>query len=123
MNNLSINQALSIWSDLEQCYYNDNKYGSDTAELYAYRFMPNSPGVEIHYLDLPEDNFHYKRSKEAYLEAAKSLYNILVHFAKVRDCKVLVEYGSGFKSIEKCEGWLLDEIFCHRIHVKIVRKS
>ena len=43
MKNLSMVQALEIWSDLESAYYGENSFGGDTAELYAYRFLPFSP--------------------------------------------------------------------------------
>jgi hypothetical protein len=39
MKSLSIQQELLVWSELTAAYYGENKYGGDTAEIYAYRLM------------------------------------------------------------------------------------
>jgi hypothetical protein len=42
MLNISLPNALSIWSDLEAALYGVNNYGGTVAEIYAYRITPLS---------------------------------------------------------------------------------
>lgn len=99
-------QALSIWSDLEQCYHGTNKYGGDTAELYAYRFMPNNPTTH-----------HSPFNAEHYSNAAQSLYAILKHFEQIRECSIMVQMHDKFVPLDES---LKSYSFHHRIHVKVI---
>ena len=38
-------EMMHLWGELVECYHGVNGYGSDTAEIYAYRLMPYSPLV------------------------------------------------------------------------------
>lgn len=45
MHRLSLVQALSLWSDLDDAYYGKSGFGGEVAEIYAYRLMPYAPMV------------------------------------------------------------------------------
>src|SRR5262249_25383349 len=45
MHNLSMAQALLIWSELMDAYHGKNGFGGDTAEIYMYRLMPYDPAL------------------------------------------------------------------------------
>jgi hypothetical protein len=111
MHNISMIQALSIYSDLWQAYYNDNSFGSDTAEIYAYRLMPDCPTLNHDGDSFKETNDEVKRN------AANSLVAILNKFCKDNECTC------------KIDGWTVNQWhnyignnFEHRCHVKIIRK-
>ena len=46
MTNLSMAQALSLWTDLMQAEFNRHGFCGDTAEIYAYRLQPCCPSAE-----------------------------------------------------------------------------
>ena len=111
MNNVSMNQALSIWSELWQAYYGKNGYGGDTAEIYAYRLMPYSPSFNMTGETFQESN------DELRINAVNSLVALCNQFAKENDCVI---------EIDKCplDKWvsLIGREFDHRCHVRVVRK-
>ena len=111
MNNVSMNQALSIWSELWQAYYGNNGYGGDTAEIYAYRLMPYSPSFNMTGETFQESN------DELRINAVNSLVALCNQFAKENDCVI---------EIDKCQldKWvgMIGREFDHRCHVKVVRK-
>ena len=108
-----MNQALSIWSELWQAYYSDNSYGSDTAEIYAYRLMAHNPS-----LHMPESSQSYKvASHEAAELAAQSMRNIVFMFCKEADCKCVIDG-------EDCDTWLAhNPEFDHRCHVYVMPRK
>lgn len=110
MNNISMNQALGIWDELWQAYYNDNGYGGDTAEIYAYRLMPNIPTLNLKIESLKVE------TSEAYKIAQSSLYNLLEKFGHENDCIIKVN-GKTLRQ------WLKTEFFTHRCHVQIIRRD
>ncbi len=104
MNNISMNQALSVWSDLWQAYYGKHGYGGDTAEIYAYRLMPYMPGIER--ID--------DRKREAFRRVAISLRDIVWKFANDNDVLCSIDG-------ESADDWLIhNPYFDYRCHVKIV---
>jgi hypothetical protein len=112
MNNVSMNQALSIWSELWQAYYGDNSYGSDTAEIYAYRVMPYSPAL----LMAKDSQIAIEEGHELARLSACSMRNLVWQFCKEADCKCLIDG-------EDCDTWLAhNPEFDYRCHVKVVRK-
>jgi len=120
MHNLSMVQALSLWSDLEAAYYGKNGFGGDTAQIYVYRAMQHEPfvarlaelgrSVHVHTdADIPLD---VRLAREAYDTAHESLHALFVHFATTHRARIEVEgreLGEWFKSAR----------FDHRIHVKV----
>lgn len=116
MHNLSVVQALSVWSELERAYYGDNNWGGDTAELYIYRFMPFEPTVARAKPDVTEQSgFIGDMAREAFDRANESLHNLLLHFSKVREADIEIngkELGE----------WLKTARFQHRVHVKVTAR-
>ncbi len=105
-----MNQALDIWSELWQAYYGKNGFGGDTAEIYAYRLMPNIPT-----LDHQGDTFK-NSTKIAYCKAQMSLYNLLDKFERDNDCRIFVDKMA-------LRDWVETDEFNHRCHVKIIHNE
>jgi hypothetical protein len=106
MINASIPQILNIWSQLWKAYYNDNKIGGDTAEIYGYTLCP--------YTAVPK--FHDENCQIA----AADLYEILTKFAKDNKCKIFIKDGKHIDE-KKIGTWIKDMQFHHRIHIKVER--
>ncbi len=106
MLHLSQAQLIRLWSELEQAYYGDNRYGGDTAEIYAYTVMEHSP-IFAH-----ADGFE-QRKQEHYHQAAKTLYEVLTLFETMRECQVYI-------NDMRLGEWLCRDTFDHRVHVRIV---
>lgn len=109
MENISINQALSVWSELWQAYYGKNDFGSDTAEIYAYKVMPRCPILETS----RKKKYRKDEAKEYGLQAAQSLYALLVKFSMKNECIITVNG-------RRLGKWFLKEPFLHRCHVKVI---
>jgi len=113
MHRLSMEQALSLWSDLDDAFYKDNSFGGDTAELYVYRFMPSNPTVSsAQFGGMPSNQW----VEEAYVEAGETMVSFLSYYAKKRECEIIV-------NDEKLGPWLATGQHRHRIHVRVVRKG
>jgi hypothetical protein len=112
MENISITQALGVWSELEQAYYGDNGYGGDTAEIYAYRLQSYNPSASL----MPQESeFGFQAKQEQAELAGKSLYSLIKKFCELRDCSIEVE--SADPEI------LLRECLVHRCHVRVLRNK
>ncbi len=115
MNNISMNQALSIWSELWQAYYGKNGFGGDTAEIYAYRLMPYVPDVHAHHnSQYRESQSYIFRNMDVSEKAAHSLCELLYAFQKETNCDITIDG-------ESIGDWFHDQgsLFDHRCHVKI----
>ena len=98
MKNLSMAQALSIWSELEDARHGAHGFGSDTAEIYLYRL---NGGRHLH---MDSDDIEASNT---------SLYNLLDHFSKERDVRIEVD-GRALGEWVKTTGNR------HRVHVRVV---
>lgn len=108
MINLSMVQALGIWSELEAAYYGKNGFGGTTAEIYAYRLQPCNP---LLYSDLELSSKKVKG--EAAIQAAKTMYQLLHHFNQEHNgCSIYVN-GKHFGY------WVARTPFEHRWHIRI----
>ncbi len=119
MNNISMNQALGIWSELWQAYYGENGYGSDTAEIYAYRLMAYEPAIAAGNVgdgSFKDTEMFKVNSRVAYIQAAHSLYNLLSKFESDNECRIEVD-GKNIRD------WVETEIFDHRCHVRVIHKE
>lgn len=105
MLNLSINEMLSLWSDLTDAMYGANSFGGNVAELYLYRF-----GYSLA-VARPES---FKL--EAIREANESLYALLAHFAEQREVTIKVDG-------RELGEWVKGAGFEHRVHVEVGRPS
>jgi len=114
MHDLSMTQALSIWSDLEAAYYGKNSFGSDTAEIYIYRLMPFEPLVaRVEFGSSPVGKIGEDAMNSTYRQASESLHALLAHFSKTRDARVEIEG-------RELGEWLRSACYMHRVHVKVV---
>ncbi len=116
MNNISMNQALSIWSELWRAYYGKNGFGGDTAEIYAYRLMPYEPVVASDNPQFRETQLFKEHSNVAIVKATSSLYALLTKFQIDADCQITIDD----KEIDE---WVKTEIFDHRCHVRVIHKA
>jgi len=124
MHNLSMTQALGIWSELEAAFYSKNNFGGDTVEIYAYRLMPRCPtaekaeavGVNPHQSDA---SILGEALRDTYRDAARSLRSLILFFEESHaNVRVLVRSETG---LVPAAVWLSDNFFSHRIHVQVVR--
>ena len=107
MDNISMNQALSIWSDLWQAYYGKHGYGGDIAEIYAYRLMPYSPTYNHEGETFKEGN------EKIESDAAFAMRTIAWKFANDNDCLVTIDG-------EDVDIWRYhNPLFSHCCHVKV----
>jgi hypothetical protein len=114
---LTLSKLLDVWHELELCYYNQNGFGDDTAEIYAYRLTDFAPTA---YLHGEKSVTRDEARREAGVEAARNLNFILSEFLKRRpDVEIEVD---GFQ-FHKESLWLLDECIDHRCHVRITHKA
>ncbi len=105
-----IPRALGIWSDLWRCYYNDNSYGTDTAEIYIYRLLPDEP---IQYAT------GFEKEKHAIaLQAGKNLYELLTEFCDPKNCDCRIEIEG-----RPLGEWLNYQELYHRVHVRIIHNQ
>jgi hypothetical protein len=116
MHQLSTKQALSIWSELEQAYYDDNSWGGDLAEIYIYRLLPYRPGNYKTIEDALNSPILGGDIKAEYQQANQDLYDLLVHFAQQRNVIITV-------NDQKLKKWLKSGYFTHRVHVKVIHKN
>jgi hypothetical protein len=114
MHTISIEQALSVWSDLERAYHGTNSYGGDEAEIYLYRFLPHLPSVKQNLIE--ESGILGDMTREAYDKANRALYSILDHFSKTREADILVNEQS-------LGPWLIDARYTHRVHIKVTPRE
>lgn len=107
MHNLSMTQALSIWSDLDDAYYGQHGFGGHVAEIYIYRLMARDPIREARLkpgLD-PEPE-----PRADTIRANESLRALLLHFASMREAMVRVDG-------RLLELWSWPE--SHRLHIEV----
>lgn len=101
----SIHQAVVLWDELRNAMEGKHGFGGDTAEIYAYTIMPNSPGP--------------KKYSEDIMRAAISLVGIIDMFReRYPDTKVLIN-GIGYHTWLKKYGHGYD----HRVRVQIKNKK
>lgn len=115
MINLSMTQALDLWTELMGCFYGVNRgYGEDIAEIYAFRVLGSDPMKKL--------------SEEEERRVAASLSNLLRHFCAGMDCAAVVDTsGTCIPGQVKFypqpgKGGSIPP-FCHRVHIQILKKS
>jgi hypothetical protein len=109
MHTLSLEQALSLWSDLEQAYYKPEKYR--TVEIYMYRLVSGSPSANR--VDLIEDpGLIGDNVREVYQKANRALYALLKHFCKTREASIKVDG-------REIGPWVAESLQCHRVQVTV----
>lgn len=115
MHNLSMRQALSLWSEFESAFRGDNGYSGDTAEIYAYRLMPHTTAcVDVLRGSGSGRTMSHEIATEVWDDAKRSLVALLAFF-KEQYPKAEIEID-GYKNLDN---WCITEVFNHRCHVRI----
>ena len=115
---LSISQAVDVWSSLCDSYYGQSDWGDNSTEIYAYMVSPNS-----HFLNVlrgsPEEEHtssYLEEKRRVSMIAAQNLVDLLCAFSeKYPDCDIFLEG-------EPLGTWFAGQEFNHRAHVEIKRK-
>ncbi len=112
--NISTAQALDVIHDLYMALQGTNGYGGDTAEIYAYRLMPMSPGYT-----LSGDRGPLMEEQAARLEreAAESLRWICDWFYERNTCLIHIDglpFGQWMKTVGR---------FSHRVDVRVIPRD
>ena len=118
MMNLTMVQALSLWTDLMQAEHGCNGFGGDTAEIYAYRLQPCNPSAKPPLCG----EIGINAAREQGLIASRNLYEILSHFRDERGVDVHVAC-SRTDDGRRVGEWMLSEVFEHRTQVRIKPRS
>lgn len=113
---MSTKQALDLLHELELCYYGENGFGSDTAEVYAYQLLPHSPSAAGP-PPQPGSIFYEEWVRRAH-EAADNLGAVLKEFMSYRpDVAVEIDDHEPFDKDHPVAP------FAHRVHVRITKMS
>lgn len=115
MKQISMAQALGIWSDLCAAYHGKG-WGGDTAEVYLYRLMPNDPSANLARAQGPKGGMSDAALHAQVRHANESLYELLDYFAEERNCRIEIN-GRDLGR------WLMQAAFDHRVHVKVTPKD
>ena len=110
LNSISINQALDLWSELEQAYYDNNGFGGNVAEIYAYRLMPYSP---LYVKGSQQGVIWSDEAERVEGNVMDSLYELLKMFKDKRGCKIYVD-GKLFGK------WIKSQRNLHRWHITVI---
>ena len=113
MIHISTSQLLRLWSELDDAYYGKNRFGGDTAEIYAYTLQPADPSRNP---SLAPEHEYQEAERYAALQAAQTLFHVLCEFEKIRECSVLVNGKIITHS-------LAHQPFEHRVHIKVQKTS
>lgn len=110
LHTLSLEQALSLWSDLDDAYYGKNGFGGDTAEIYIYRVLSGVPrqATEIDVTGLLGD-----MAREAFDKANHVLHDFLLKFADHRNVRIEVDG-------RELGPWLKTARYTHRVQVRVL---
>lgn len=113
LHTITMEQALGVWSDLEQAYYEDSSYNGRTAEIYVHLFLSGAPRpVER----LEDPGMFGDMVREAYDNANVAMHDLFLLFVQRRNAQIEVEG-------RELGEWLKKARFCHRVHVKVTPKG
>lgn len=125
MHNLSMAQALGIWEELVTAYHQKHGFGTDTAEIYIYRLMPNVPQLPA---NTPDESLI-----QAYRQACRSLVALIKHFESTHNegaahshisIRVVLDGGSTSAAATWIEALLdRDSYLNHRIQLQVKKNS
>lgn len=110
---ISVDQALNLWHELELAYREENRYGGDTAEIYAYTLMPHSPAWARN----PDSAIFREDFERLYVNAKGSLCYIIGKFMEKYKCGVTID-DANFAL------WATSSVvFSHRCHIQIKKED
>jgi hypothetical protein len=107
MHNLSLTQALEVWSTLDDAYYE-----GASVELYLYQFMPHNPAVAAHKLGLAENPHTTNVVREVYTVSKESAHNVFQAFCRKRRCDICVNGVA-------LEAWYADDVITDRLTIRV----
>lgn len=114
--NISLPNALKIWSELEAAYYGKNGYGGYTAEIYASTITPLSGLALETSKRIAAHRVAEEILEEEVTDRGKTMQVLLKEFQRLHpDCRIRVNgmaVGKAFKLG-----------FVHRCHVEIRSKE
>ena len=123
---ISIEQALGIYDELFKAYIGENGYGGNTAEIYTYRLLPDSPIYTQTWASIKPGDFSWEETLSLEKKAAQALLDIIDIFILHNNCTVTVEdpevavSDTFISSGTWLENVLKDKYrFAHRIHVRV----
>jgi hypothetical protein len=109
---IPFNELLRLWSELVEAYHGVNGYGGYTAELYAYRFVGDSPAANKLSGQVQREA-EEAQSHCAYLSLRTLVQTFLEMYTDAAATIDGVPSGQWFASTT---------MFVHRAHVEISRK-
>lgn len=113
MLNITLMQALSLWSALEEARHGTSSFGGDTCEIYMYTVMPFTPALgQKNSTSIESPGFVGDSLREAYDQANTTLFEMLDLFAKTHRVKIEVD-GKALGP------WLKTARNQHRVHVHV----
>lgn len=112
--NIGMRDALSIWSELERAWHRTNGFGTDTAEIYAYRIVRESPTAAL--LGNTDSPLGRQAQIDYVNEVGRNLSALLALFVELRECEIEVD-GKPFNPKVGVEP------FGHRVHVTVKRND
>jgi hypothetical protein len=120
---ISIHQLLTVWNQLDDAYYENNGFGTDTAEIYAYTVSEDHPARRIYQ---PTDNSTISQmKKENAIQSRKTMCEILETFANMRMCSIMIDDGLFLSKINdkitRTSHPFWEGEFHHRIHVRVIK--
>ena len=86
MFNITLGQALDVWTQLERAYHGTNSYGGHEAEIYAYELQQCDPTAER-----GKGSSGDRAREEAARNASQSLYELLLRFFRNRGAVIHVD--------------------------------
>lgn len=108
MHNISMGQALDVWTELMLAHAGTNTYGGNTAEIYAHRLSPHNPCKHAN------GPLTSKWNREVNNKVKASFLALLRHFEQHLDCMVLIDG-------QTTDTWdaATPDGFTHRAHVTV----
>jgi hypothetical protein len=116
MLNITMMQALELWTQLENARHGVNSYGGHTAEIYIYTVLPYTPALQDKNQSLEGTGFSAERLREVYDQANESLYQLLTLFSNRHKVPIEVED-------EPLGPWLKTARYVHRVHVHVMSEK
>lgn len=110
---IPLSELLNLWGELVEAYHGVHGYGSDTAEIYAYRLQAYSP--------MAHDHKDEKALHDCAINAAEALAALCIAFEGAQDCRVTIDNMAP-------NAWLAASrkggvLFNHRAYIRVVVPS
>lgn len=113
---ISTNQLLDLWAELIEAYHGVNKFGGNTAEIYAYSIMRRDPTADLARASgraMAKDVLDQER------RAKLDLIAVLRLFKSKYECTCRVEVGREDDGLSLDDWELSSDQFHHRTHVRV----